>query len=351
MVNKKFGFAIVGTGAIAGIHAQAIAAIDNAVLLGVYSKTEAKAKTFADAHNCHVYSSLDELMKIDGLDIVCICTPSGAHMEPALRSIEAGKHCLIEKPLEVTLEKCDRVIDAAKVKNVKVAVIYPSRFYPASQELKTALDEDRFGNLVLGSAYVKWSRDEKYYNSAAWRGTWELDGGGALMNQAIHSVDMLQWYMGPVESVQAISANRRHKNIEVEDTVVAILRFKNGALGTLECSTAVYPGAFKRLEIMGTSATVVMEDNGLLEWQFDQETEKDHYIKDNYIGNHLSKGGVANPMDISFLGHQKQMEDLIDAIIHDRAPLIDGLEGRKSVEIVRAVYESAQSGKEVKLPL
>src|SRR5690606_39020677 len=132
----------------------------------------------------------------------------------------------------------------AKVKGTKVAVVYPTRFYPISIELKGALDSQRFGDLVLGSAYVKWSRTEAYYASAAWRGTWELDGGGALMNQAIHSVDMLQWYMGPVESVQAITGNIKHKGIEVEDTAVAILRFKNGALGTIECSTAVFPGTY-----------------------------------------------------------------------------------------------------------
>jgi len=351
MENRKFGFAIVGTGSIAGIHAQAIAALDNGVLLGVFSKTEEKAKVFANQYSCKVYSSLEDLIQIDGLDIVCICTPSGAHMEPALKSIKAGKHCLIEKPLEVSLDKCDEIIDAAEENNVKVAVVYPTRFYPVSEELKKALNTDRFGNLVLGSAYVKWSRDEKYYNSAAWRGTWELDGGGALMNQAIHSVDMLQWYMGDVESVQAITGNLKHKNIEVEDTAVAILRFKNGALGTIECSTAVFPGAYKRLEIMGTKGSVVMEDNSLHEWQFESKIDDDDRIKESYSGNHLSKGGVANPMDISYYGHQKQMEDLIDAIVFDRKPLIDGIEGRKSVEIVRAIYDSAKTGKTITLPL
>jgi len=348
MENKQVGFAIIGTGSIAGIHAQAISEIKNATLLGVFSKTKEKASVFAQSYNCKVYDSLDELLKIDGLDIVCICTPSGAHMQPALKSIEAGKHCLIEKPLEVNLDKCDKIITAAKLKNVKVAVVYPARFYPVGKEVKVALDSQRFGNLVLGSAYVKWSRDEKYYASAAWRGTWELDGGGALINQAIHSVDMLQWYMGPVESVQAITGNLKHKNIEVEDTVVAILRFQNGALGTIECSTAVYPGTYRKIEIMGTKGTVVIEDNSLLQWQFETETEKDSDIREIISGNYLSKGGVCNPLDISCYGHQKQMEDLIDAILMDKDPLVDAVEGRKSVEIVRAIYGSAQSGAVVK---
>lgn len=351
MENKKFGFAIIGTGAIAGIHAQAIAALDNAVLLGVFSRTEEKASSFAETYNCRVFTSIDELLLLDGLDIVCICTPSGAHMEPALKCIEAGKHCLIEKPLEVSLEKCDQIIESAKAKGTKVAVVYPTRFYPISAELKDALDSQRFGDLVIGSAYVKWSRSEAYYNSAAWRGTWEQDGGGALMNQAIHSVDMLQWYMGSVESVQAITGNIKHKSIQVEDTAVAILRFKSGALGTIECSTAVFPGAFKKIEIMGTKGTAIVEDNSLIQWQFEEAVDRDETIREKYSGAHISKGGVSNPLDISYFGHQKQIEDLIEAINLNKDPLIDAEEGRKSVEIVRAIYESAKTGQIVRLPL
>jgi len=352
MKNKKFGFAIIGTGAVASIHAQAILAIENAYLLGVLSKTKQKALTFAEKYNCSVFNSIEELLEIKELDIVCICTPSGAHLDPAIQCIRAGKHCLIEKPLEVNLEKCDAIIrEADKSKGVKVAVVFHNRFYKVSKDLKSAVDADRFGKFVLGSAYVKWSRDEKYYESAEWRGTWELDGGGALMNQAIHSVDMLQWYMGPIESVQAITGNIRHKNIEVEDTVVAMVQFKNGALGTIECSTAVFPGSYKRLEIMGTKGSVVMEENNILQWQFDSELTNDSSIRENHSANQLSKGGVSNPMDISYFGHKEQMEDLIQAILLDRKPLIDAHEGRKSVEIVRAIYKSAKSGEKVTLPL
>lgn len=348
MKNNTFGFAIIGTGAIAHIHAQAIASIDSAVLIGVFSKTKQKAEEFARKYNCAVYDSVDDLLKADGLDIVCICTPSGAHMEPALKSIDAGKHCFIEKPLEVNLEKSDLIIKKAKEKNVKVGVVFPSRFYPSSTKIKQALNNGRFGNLVLGSAYVKWSRDEKYYASAAWRGTWELDGGGALMNQAIHSVDLLQWYMGPVVSVQALTANRRHTTIEVEDTVVAIVKFASGALGTIECTTAAFPGSLKRVEIVGTEGTAVLEENNLLTWQFRQEEKEDDAIRQEYSGAE-SKGGVADPMDIGYFGHQQQIIDFIEAIRNDTTPLVDGEEGRKSVEIVCAIYESAKSGEEIML--
>lgn len=349
MNNKLFGFAIIGTGAIADIHAKAIAAIPNAGLVGVFNRTKKKADSFAEKYDCEAYDTIEQLLNNDAVDIVCICTASGLHRDPALKAIQAGKHCLIEKPLEVTLEKSDEIIDAARENGVKVAVIYPTRFYPSSQHIRNAIDENRFGNLVLGSAYVKWSRDEKYYASADWRGTWEFDGGGALMNQAIHSVDILQWYMGPVESVQAITANVRHKNIEVEDTAIAILKFKNGAVGTIECSTAVYPGSFKKIEIMGTKGSAIIEENSLTQWQFADETEEDNQLRESYSAAGPSKGGVANPMDIGFYGHQKQIEDLMEAIADNREPLVSGEEGRKSVEIVRAVYDSARTGESIKL--
>ena len=349
MRTKKFGFAIVGTGAIAGIHAKAIEVIENGFLLGVYSRTKSKAEEFAKEYNCSVYDSLDDLLLLDDLDIVCICTPSGAHLEPALKSIRAGKHCLIEKPLEVSIEKSDKIIDAAKARGVTIAVVYPSRFYEVSQELKNAIENGRFGKLVLGTVHVKWNRSDAYYNSAEWRGTWELDGGGALMNQAIHSIDMLQWCMGPVESVQAITGNIRHKNIEVEDTAVAVLKFANGALGTVECSTAVYPGVFKQMQIMGTTGTAVLEDNYVLKWQFEDEQNGDKRIREGLPTNGVSKGGVSDPLSISYWGHQRQMEDMIQAIETGKKPLIDGEEGRKSIEIVLAIYKSAKSGRLIML--
>jgi predicted dehydrogenase len=290
------------------------------------------------------------MLNVPEIDIVCICTPSGIHLDPAIKSIQAGKHVVVEKPLEVTLEKCDAIIEAADKAGVKTAVIFPSRFYESSKQIKKALDENRFGDLVLGDAYVKWSRSEAYYNSAAWRGTWELDGGGALMNQGIHSVDLLQWYMGPVESVQSVTANVKHKGIEVEDTVVSTLKFANGALGTLECSTAVFPGALKRIEIMGTAGTAILEESNLIKWQFEKETGEDESIIKNMSTGSVSHGGVSNPADISFAGHQRQLEDMIHSIETGKKPLIDGIDGRRSVEIVLAIYESARSGRRVTLP-
>jgi UDP-N-acetyl-2-amino-2-deoxyglucuronate dehydrogenase len=349
MEKKHFGFGIVGAGMISHFHARAIAEISNARLIGIYSINKNKSEDFASQHNCAVYDTLEEMLNVPEIDIVCICTPSGIHLEPAIKSIEAGKHCLIEKPLEVTVERCDKIIEAARKAGVKTGVIFPSRFYEASRQLKKSIDENRFGNLVLGDAYIKWSRSPEYYASGLWRGTWKYDGGGALMNQGIHSVDLLQWYMGPVESVQSVTANIRHKNIEVEDTVVSTLKFQNGALGTVECSTAVFPGALKRIEIMGTEGTAILEEDNFIKWQFQQESSEDEIIRNAMKGGAISHGGASNPADISFVGHQKQIEDMIHSIETGDEPLINGEEGRKSVEIVMAIYESARSGKTVKL--
>jgi predicted dehydrogenase len=348
-MSKKIGFGIIGAGVISHVHAQAIAEIPDGDLIGVFNVNQAKAEAFAKRHGCAFFQTLKEMLAHPGLDVVCICTPSGAHLEPALDAIRAGKHCLIEKPLEITLERCDAIIEAAEKAGVLVGVIFPSRFYNAAQKLKHAMDTGRFGSIVLGDAYVKWHRTEAYYESSAWRGTWKLDGGGALMNQGIHSVDLLQWYMGPVETVQAFVANRKHKSIEVEDTVVASLRFANGALGSIEASTALWPGSLKQIEILGTDGSAVLRESDLASWDFVNARPEDHEIRDA-SGKASSHGGVSNPADISHLGHLYQISDLMRAISHGGVPAIDGFEGRKSVEIVLAIYQSAREGRPVQLP-
>ena len=352
MSDRKFGFGIIGAGMIAHVHAKAIGAIGNATLIGLHSRGVEKMEAFASQHHCKAFDTLEEMLADPAIDIVCICTPSGAHEDPALQCIQAGKHCLVEKPLEVTLEKCDSIIAASRMTGMKVGVIFPSRFYDQALLLKKAMDEGKFGDIVLGDAYVKWHRSEAYYKSNPWRGTIALDGGGALMNQGIHSVDLLQWYMGKVDSVQAFEGNRRHKGIEVEDTVVAVLKFANGAMGNIECSTAIFPGDLKRIEINGTVGTAVLQESNLTKWEFLEMTAEDSQLNEDMKGNALAHGGGAsNPADISFVGHQRQIEDMIHAIETDTQPMVDAVEGRKAVEIVLAIYESARTGKMVHLPL
>lgn len=344
MDKKEFGFGIVGAGMIAHFHAKAISAIAHASLKGICSRTKSKAEAFAKEYQCIAYDSLEAMLHNSEIDIICVCTPSGVHLEPALASINAAKHCLIEKPLEVTTARCDRIIQAARQAGVKVGVIFPSRFYKAETSLKEAVDKSRFGDLVMGDAYVKWYRSPEYYQSGKWRGTWQYDGGGALMNQGIHSVDLLQWYMGPVLSVRAISANAKHKNIEVEDTIVAILQFSNGALGAIECSTAVFPGSPKRIEIRGTEGSAVLEEDRLIEWAFNEDMENDKDVKDFNSYRPFSSGGASDPAAISFRGHQRQIEDMIQSIKTGRDPAITAEEGKKSVAIIEGIYASAKSG-------
>ncbi len=197
-----------------------------------------------------------------------ICSPSGAHLDPALAAAKAGKHVVVEKPLEITTARCDEIIQATDAAGVKLGVTFQSRFHQASQLLKQAMVEGRFGTVTLGDAYVKWFRSQQYYDSGAWRGTWKLDGGGALMNQAIHSVDLLLWLMGDVVEVHARTATMTHQRIEVEDVAVATLQFRSGALGVIEATTTAYPGSLKRIEICGSGGMAVLEEEDLKQWQF-----------------------------------------------------------------------------------
>ncbi|MCY4778219.1 Gfo/Idh/MocA family oxidoreductase [Sphingobacterium sp. UT-1RO-CII-1] len=345
-VGEVYGIAIIGTGAIAEIHAKAIAEIGQAQLIGVYNRTVDKAVAFATRYDCDVFRSMDDISQDSRVSIVCICTASGFHLEPALKCLQSGKHCLIEKPLEISSERCDQLIEAASLYDRKLGVVFHSRFYPVSKVVKNAVDTGRLSELVLGSAYVKWHRSPAYYTSADWRGTWALDGGGVLMNQAIHSIDLLQWFAGEVTSVHSIVRNILHKNIEVEDTVVAMLNFQNGAVGTIEATTAAFPGAYKRIELIGTKGSIILEEDYLHTWDFDAVCVEDEGIKKQY-SSLPTAGGVADPMNISYLGHKMQIIDFIEAIEEDKKPLVDGAEGRKSVQIIEAIYKSAKTGKEV----
>ncbi|MFI4873904.1 MAG: Gfo/Idh/MocA family protein [Blastopirellula sp. JB062] len=247
----SLGFAIVGCGMIADFHARAIADLRGAKLVACFSRNEDRAAQFAAEHDCAPYSDLDEMLADPNVDVVSICTPSGAHMEPGVAAARAGKHVIIEKPLEITLKRCDKLINECDKAGVKLSTIFPSRFHGPSVEIKKAIDAGRFGTLTMGDAYVKWFRTQEYYDSGAWRGTWQLDGGGALMNQAIHSVDLLCWLMGDVAEISAYTSLLAHERIEVEDVASATLKFANGALGVIQASTASYPGFLKRIEIRG----------------------------------------------------------------------------------------------------
>ncbi len=346
-----YGFGIVGCGMIANFHARAVADIRGAAVTACYDTVPAAADRLAESVGCTPYYDLKKMCADPAVDVVTICTPSGAHLEPALAAAAAGKHVIVEKPLEVTLRRCDRIIDACEKARVVLSTIFPSRFHESSRLIKAAIDKGRFGHLTIGDAYVKWYRTQEYYDSGAWRGTWKLDGGGALMNQAIHSVDLLAWLMGPVQSISAHTATLAHKRIEVEDVAIATLKFANGALGTIEATTAAYPGSLKRIEIHGSDGSAVLEEEDIKTWDFRRKTGADNALLQRMAGKTKTGGGAADPTAIGHHGHTAQFKDVLKAIKTGGKPLIDGPEGRRSVEIILAIYQAAEAGKTVSLPL
>ncbi len=346
-----YGFGIVGCGMISHFHAKAIEELRGARLAACFDSRFESAERLAEEYGGNAYRDLDSMLADPAVDIVTVCTPSGAHMQPAIAAAQAGKNVIIEKPLEITLKRCDKIIQACEKNEVLLSTIFPSRFHAASQQLKKAIVAGKFGTLSLGDAYVKWYRTQDYYDSGQWRGTWALDGGGALMNQAIHSVDLLTWLMGPVAEVTAQTALLAHQRIEVEDVVTATLRFENGALGVIEATTAAFPGSFKRIEIHGSHGSAVIEEEDIKTWQFAKMSSTDRKIAAEFEGRTKTGGGAADPAAIGHQAHTAQFRDVISAIKKRTSPGIDGHEGRRSVEIILAIYQAAESGKSVKLPL
>ncbi len=335
---------------IAEYHARAIAEIPGARVVAAFSRNPAHGDRVAALVDggCPVFDDLTRMLATPGLDVVSVCTPSGAHMEPVLAAAAAGKHVLVEKPLEVTLPRCDAIIDACEAAGVRLGAIFPSRFTTANRAIKRAVEDGRFGRLTLGSTAVKWWRSQEYYDSGGWRGTWSLDGGGALMNQAIHNVDLLQWLMGEVASVQALTATLAHERIEVEDVAVAVLRFRSGALGTIEASTAAFPGLARRTEVHGDRGSVRVEQDDLTFWKFAIPQPGDPEIRSE---NLTANSGASDPRGIDHRGHRDQIAEFLEALDQDRPALVDGREGRKAVEIIRAIYRSAETCRAVTLPL
>lgn len=353
----KIGFGIIGCGMISRFHAKAISEIRGAELIGCFDNAKGAAEKYAAEFNCKAYTDINEMLKNPEIKIVTICTPSGAHLDPALAAAKAGKHVVVEKPLEVTLKRCDAIIKQCKASNVKLCTIFPSRFSPANIALKEAIQEKRFGKITLGDTNVKWYRDQKYYDQGGWRGTFALDGGGSYMNQGIHNVDLLYWLMGEVDEVSAYTATLGHERIEVEDVGVAAVKFKSGALGVIQTTTTAFPGLLKQISIHGTKGSAIVEQDEVVRWEFATSSPKDRAVRDKLMRKDDDDmmmplgGGAADPKAISHIGHREQLKDFIKSIETGRKPLVDGDEGRRSVEIILAIYKSAWTNKPVKLPL
>ncbi len=347
----KFG--IVGTGMIAHFHAQAINAMADGTLHSCYNINTEKADAFADKYDIKSYATLDDFLTDPELEIITIGTPSGSHLDPALAAIKAGKHVICEKPLEVTPERIDQLITASEEHQVTLAAILNRRFNPSVVALKEAVAKGRFGTLSLVEASIKWYRDQAYYDSAAWRGTWALDGGGALMNQSIHIIDQLIHTVGPVKRVTASMACLAHENIEVEDTAVAILEFENGAKGIVQGSTACWSstGHPAEVNICGSKGSVFLADEHFKVWDFTEPAPEDAEVHEKLMANDGAKGlGANDPNAINFTGHQRNFEEVVNAIKEGRRPSVDCHEARKAVALICAIYESARNdGKWVSL--
>lgn len=342
---NEVGFGIIGCGNIAPIHAQAFAETKGAKLVAVADVVEANARRLAEAHNAVTYTDYHEMLARDDIQAVSLCVPSGMRAEMAEACAEAGKHILAEKPLEVSTERIDRILAAVEKHQVRLGCIFQSRFADGPLRVHHAIEAGRFGTLVLGDAYIKWYRSQEYYNSGAWRGTRKLDGGGALMNQGIHQIDLLLWFMGPVKEVYARTALLAHEGLEVEDLACAMLTFENGALGSIEGSTAIWPGHSARVEVHGSEGSAIIEDGELRFWKFQKELPEDAGITAD-LGKESALGsGAGDPLaGLKHEGHRRQIVDFVNAILENRPPAIDGKEGRRAVEIIEAIYESANSG-------
>ena len=356
---KQYKIAIIGVGAIATMHAKAIADLPNATLVAGSCRGEDKGKAFAKTYNCNWYAKYQEMLETEKPDAVTICTPSGAHLEPLQLAAKLGIHVLCEKPLEITKARVDQMIQAAAGK-IMLGGIFPQRYNPVVQTVREAAAQGRFGNLAVINTYVPWWRDDAYYAPERWQGTLALDGGGALMNQSIHGVDAINWIAAaaspeldpaenPVEQVFAFTAKRGHdpKLIEVEDTAVAVLRFKNGALGQILGSTSMYPGSLKRFQVAGRDGTAEILEDELVTWQFREEKPEDKGIREKFAAKTSTGGGAADPMAIGYDNHTRNIADFLKAIEAGKTPTIDGAEAKKAIAIIEAIYESARSGKAV----
>ncbi len=345
---KQWNFGVIGAGVIGDFHAKAITDTPNAKLIGICDIVSEKAQELAKKYSCKVYKNYNKMLTDSEIDAVTIGTPSGLHMKPAIAAAKAGKHVLCEKPLEITLKKVDKMIEAHEKAGTTLGCVFQVRYTECLTHLRNAIAQGRFGVLTYAGSYVPWYRTEQYYKDS-WHGTWKMDGGGALMNQSIHMIDLMCDMVGLPDSVQAFANNIGHPGIEAEDTAVAALRFKSGMLGIIYGTTSSYPGHFKRFEITGTKGTVVFLEDSFSVWKFEDSRPEDKEIIEKYGNVSSGQGGVLNPADIPYKLHTNQVRDFVDALDKNRKYRVNGQEARKSVALILAIYKAAKIGKMVRL--
>lgn len=347
---EKLRFAIIGGGVICSTHAEAIQSLPDATLVAIADILPGQAAKMTGKYGGTAYMNIQEMLDHEQIDVVCVCTPSGMHAEHACMAMRSGRHVIVEKPMEITRAAIDEMLRVQQQHNVKLAIISQHRFDPATLQVKHLVDEQAFGRLVLGNGIIPWWRTQGYYDSGAWRGTWELDGGGILMNQGIHTIDLLQWLMGPVKSIFAYTDTLAQR-METEDVAVAVLRFANGALGTIVGTTSAYPGMGTRVEILGDKGSAIIESDSLsyLRLARDDKEEVGAYGSSERVMNKAtsSETTASNPGALNIESHALQIADMIRAIHENGTPLVDGEAGKRPVEIILGIYESARTHKEV----
>lgn len=344
MIAEPLRFAIVGPGSIARLHQRALAQAEGAELVAVCGRDREKTAAFADEFGIDAETDLTRLLERDDIDAVCIATASGAHLEAGLMAARHGKHVLCEKPLEVTSARAQQLVVACRENDVQLGVFFQARFDPCTQLAKRTIEAGRLGRLLMVSCRMRWYRSQEYYDSAAWRGTWALDGGGCLMNQGIHTLDLLLHLAGDVESVAAFQGPVTHERIEVEDNLCATVRYRSGAVGTIEASTSCSPGFPRTITISGEKGTIAIEDNRIVCWEFDKSAYGDEAIIDAIAKGDKSVGGASDPTAIDYSGHVFAIEDFVAGVGSGRSPFIDGSEGTRSVALIEAIYHSMKSG-------
>ncbi len=344
----KVRFGLVGCGVIHGWHVDVLQNLkDEAEIVAVCDVVPSRAQASADTLGVPAYTDLKKMLARPDIDAVAIGTPSGLHADQGLLAIKAGKHVLVEKPIDVSLKKADALIAAARKANLVLTPVSQNRYGGGILKLHEWLDAGKLGRLVYAEATIKWYRSQAYYDSGDWRGTWALDGGGALANQGVHYADQLRWAMGPIKNLSARAATLGHERIEVEDVVTASLEFESGAIGTLTATTCAWPGFSTTLEVYGTEGSVKIADNELTQAVF---TNGETYDTDA-LKAAAPATGAADPAAISNYGHTAQFRDFIQSIREGRDPWITGEMGRDALELVIGVYKSARTGKPVSFPL
>jgi predicted dehydrogenase len=347
-MQKKLGFGLLGTGLVAPFHAKAILNSEKCKLIAVTDIDPQRAQKFSEAYHCAAFANLDELLEDDAIDVINILTPNHLHKDAVMKIARAGKHILVEKPAALSLADLDEMIDWCDKKNVKLGVVLQCRVRPAVQAVKQAIDTGRFGRVLQADAYMKWYRTTEYYFSEPWRSQ-RRSGAGVTIQHAFHYFDLLHFLNGPMAEVQARMTNLAHPEVELEDTVTAFLKYENDALGVLQASTAFYPGQDIRIEIYGTDGAAVIVGERIDTWQFKTELPEDEEIRK--IGSAAVQTAATGPAAFAFKDHQVVIEDMADAIVNDREPVIPAPATRHTLELALAMYQSDKTGKAVKFPI